>query len=227
LAESQALVLFDIDGTLVRGAGEHHRLALAEGIRRVTGITTSLDGVSTSGMLDRDLIVSMLEAAGQEASAIAQQLNQIMAECCTIYQSYGEDLRRFVCPGVVETLVELRDRGAVLGLVSGNLASIGWRKVELAGLREYFSIGGFADDGTTRARVARVARQRAQKEGLVSMNPKVSLVGDHHNDILAARANGFQSVAVATGLTPMEELSRSQPDLLVPDLRQLPLERLL
>jgi phosphoglycolate phosphatase-like HAD superfamily hydrolase len=227
LAESPALVLFDIDGTLVRGAGEHHRLALAEGIRRVTGVVTSLDGIPTSGMLDRDLIVSMLEAAGQEASAIAQQLIQIMTECCTIYGTYSADLRRFVCPGVIETVVRLRDRGAVLGLVSGNLAAIGWRKVELAGLREFFSVGGFAEDGATRARVAEVALRRAQSQGLVSMNARVSLIGDHHNDILAARANGFQSVAVATGLIPMEELSRSQPDLLVPDLRQLSLERLL
>src|ERR1022692_2788549 len=38
-----ALVLFDIDGTLVRRAGPHHRQALVDAVRRVTGLETSTD----------------------------------------------------------------------------------------------------------------------------------------------------------------------------------------
>ncbi len=36
-AAFRSLVLFDIDGTLVRRAGAHHREALVQGVRRVTG----------------------------------------------------------------------------------------------------------------------------------------------------------------------------------------------
>jgi phosphoglycolate phosphatase len=225
---ADALVLFDIDGTLLRGAGHHHRQALIDGIREATGLTTHLDGVSTSGMLDRDLIAVMLKAAGQADRRIRRSLLQVMDACQSAYcTNCTSELKQFVCPGVPELLSQLTSRGAVLGLVTGNLSRIGWRKMELAGLREYFSIGAFAEDGRTRARLARVARQRATRAGLVVRNARVSLVGDHPNDIEAARANGFQSVAVATGLIKIEDLKASGPDLLVETLCHLDVAALL
>ena len=45
---SPILVLFDIDGTLMRGAGTHHKEALLEGVRRVTGHEASFDGIDTA-----------------------------------------------------------------------------------------------------------------------------------------------------------------------------------
>jgi phosphoglycolate phosphatase len=51
-----ALVLFDIDGTLVRRAGPHHRQALVDAVRRVTGLETSTDGIPVHGMLDPDIL---------------------------------------------------------------------------------------------------------------------------------------------------------------------------
>ena len=39
------------------------------------------------------------------------------------------------CPGVVPVLERLKRRGVLLGLVTGNLTRIGWRKLERAGLR--------------------------------------------------------------------------------------------
>jgi len=59
-----AVVLFDIDGTLLRRSGPHHREALVEAVRRVTGLDTSTDGIPVQGMLDRDILAQMLRAAG-------------------------------------------------------------------------------------------------------------------------------------------------------------------
>ena len=58
------LVLFDIDGTLLRRAGPHHREALVAAVRRATGIETTTEGVPVQGMLDRDIVAAMLESAG-------------------------------------------------------------------------------------------------------------------------------------------------------------------
>jgi phosphoglycolate phosphatase len=126
-----------------------------------------------------------------------------------------------VCAGVPEVVAQLTARGAVLGLVTGNLSQIGWRKVELAGLGERFSIGAFAEHGTTRTRLAQVAARRAINLRLVARNCRVSLIGDHPNDIEAAKRNGFQAVAVATGLTSAGELQAWEPDILVRDLTEL------
>src|SRR5215472_15497051 len=60
----RALVLFDIDGTLVRRAGPHHREALVRGVRRVTGLETTTEGVPVHGMLDPDILTIMMRRAG-------------------------------------------------------------------------------------------------------------------------------------------------------------------
>lgn len=112
----------------------------------------------------------------------------------------------------------------MLGVVSGNLSSIGWKKLELAGLRSFFRVAAFAEDGRTRARLALVASRRARKHGA---GGRVSLVGDHLNDVYAARQNGFQSIAVATGVLGTDELAAAQPDILVRDLTELNLDQLL
>src|SRR5262245_11167646 len=64
----QPLVLFDIDGTLLRRAGPHHREALVEAIRKITGLETTMDDVPVQGMLDRDIVTAMLANAGASAS---------------------------------------------------------------------------------------------------------------------------------------------------------------
>lgn len=223
-----ALVLFDIDGTLLRGAGAHHRQALIDGIQKVTGLTTHLDGIATSGMLDCDLITAMLKAAGHLEQQIRAAMREVMEECQSSYcANCDSDLMRLVCPGVPAILSELRDRGAVLGLVTGNLSRIAWRKMELAGLRDYFAIGGFAEDAATRAGLAHVARQRAIERSLVALHSRTSLIGDHPNDIRAAKENGFKAIAVATGLISREDLAAAQPDLLALNLEQLAIEQIL
>jgi phosphoglycolate phosphatase-like HAD superfamily hydrolase len=225
MSSSRALILFDIDGTLLRGAGGHHKQALIDGIRQVTGLETHLNGVATSGMLDRDLISAMLGAAGHSDEQTQDALHEIAAACQSAYlANCAPDLSSAVCPGVRELLDELRKRGAVVGLVTGNLSAIGWKKMELAGLREYFSVGAFAEDGTTRALLAGIAWQRAINQGLIDSDAPVGLIGDHMNDVEAAKANGFTAIAVASGLTSAEALAESEPDILVHSLNELFLE---
>jgi phosphoglycolate phosphatase len=223
-----SLVLFDIDGTLLRGAGRHHKDALIEGIRRVIGVAASFDGIDTAGMLDRDLIAQLLRGCGASKRATRGVLKEIMRECQSSYiEICAADLSPFLCANVRETLSELRSHRAVLGLVTGNLSNIAWKKMELAGIRHFFSIGAFAEDGRTRTRLAQLAAWQARREGVIGKNGRISLVGDHANDITAARTNGFQAVAVATGVTPLSELATHQPDILVSNLGELDIARLL
>jgi phosphoglycolate phosphatase-like HAD superfamily hydrolase len=132
-----------------------------------------------------------------------------------------------VCTGVREFLEQLREHEAVLGLVTGNLSEIGWKKVELAGLRDYFSVGAFSEDGHTRAELARIAAERARTYCEEIQRCLITLIGDHANDIEAAKANGFRSVAVATGVSSADELEKFSPDILVRDLRELTVAKLM
>ena len=75
---SGKLALFDIDGTLLRGAGPHHKEALICGIRTAIGVECTLDNIDTSGRLDRDLLSLMLRNAGISERVIKKRFRVIM-----------------------------------------------------------------------------------------------------------------------------------------------------
>ncbi len=130
---TQALVLFDIDGTLLRRAGPHHREALVKAVRKTTGIETTTEGVAVQGMLDRDILTEMLLKAGVSPSAIRRQMPEMIEYAQVVYTRSCPDLRRKVCPGARMLLYKLSRRGIPTGLVTGNLTRIGWKKMERAG----------------------------------------------------------------------------------------------
>jgi phosphoglycolate phosphatase-like HAD superfamily hydrolase len=219
LEQLDALVLFDIDGTLIRRAGAHHRQALVEAIRPT-------DDVPVAGMLDRDILTIMMTRAGMKPAAIRKAMPAVVERAQSIYIRTVPVLERKVCPGVRRVLQRLERQGVVIGLVTGNLSRIGWRKMERAGLKPYFRFGAFAELAKDRAGLVRIAVRRARREGWISRKGSVALIGDHPNDVRAAKANGVRSVAVATGLISMDELRTHSPDVLLPDLRSLSMEML-
>jgi phosphoglycolate phosphatase len=217
----RALVLFDIDGTLVRRAGPHHRAALVHGIRRITGIETTTEGIPVQGMLDPDILTVMMRAAGARRDSIRQAMPEILKASERYYLRVCPELSDKHCPGVVPLLERLTRRGVLLGLVTGNLTRIGWRKLERAGLHGYFRFGAFGEMAKNRAGLARLAIREARAHGWIERGAAVSLIGDAPQDIQAARANRIRAISVKTGITPVEELETLQPDLLLRDLREL------
>ena len=197
-----ALALFDIDGTLVRRAGPHHREALVAAVRRVTGYDTTTDGVPVYGMLDPDILREMLRRAGAPARVAREGMPAIVTAAQRIYRRTCPSLTRRTCPGVRRLLGRFERSGILMGLVTGNLTRIGWWKLERAGL-------------------ARLALRQARREGWIGPATPVCLIGDAPADILAARANGIRSISVATGMLPVEELQAYSPDLMLEDLRGL------
>ncbi|HEY3739341.1 MAG TPA: HAD family hydrolase [Bryobacteraceae bacterium] len=222
-----ALVLFDIDGTIVRRAGPHHRQALEAAVHRVTGIRASTDGIPTQGMLDRDILRIMLTTAGASAAMIRREMPDLVKAAQSIYVlGRGPKLHSKVCPGVRMLLWKLHRRGIPTGLVTGNLTAIGWKKMERAGLDHYFRFGAFAEFARDRAGLVKLAVAQARRERWIDNKSPISLIGDHPNDIMAARANGVRSIAVATGVVPASELATHNPDLLIEDLRALNIDYL-
>ena len=223
----KALVLFDIDGTLLRRAGPHHREALAAAVKRVTGLTTSTDGVPVAGMLDRDILTAMLLRDGLSPSLIRHHMPHIVTEAQRIYIRTCPVLRSKVCPGVRALLYKLARRKIPAALVTGNLSQIGWRKMQRAGLRHYFAFGAFAEMAQDRAGLAKIAIRHARTQNWIDRHSPIALLGDHPNDIRAAQANGVRSIAVATGVIGADELRLHHPDVLVEDMRKLTVEILL
>lgn len=175
-------------------------------------------------MLDRDILRLMLRASGVAEKRIEQWMPAIVADAQRHYPRICPDLRHRVCDGMRPFLGRLERRGIRAGLVTGNLSRIGWHKMRMAGLREYFSFGAFAEMGRTRSELAAMAIAAARRRGWVDEGAPVYLVGDHLNDIRAARDNGIHIISVTTGPMTREELSAFSPDFLLDDIRTLPSE---
>ncbi|HEY1493369.1 MAG TPA: HAD family hydrolase [Candidatus Solibacter sp.] len=216
----RALVLFDIDGTLVRRAGPHHREALVQGVRRVTGLETTTEGIPVQGMLDPVIVTAMMRAAGAPPAAIREAMPDVLRAAERYYLRVCPELTGKHCPGVEPLLERLTRRGILLGLVTGNLTRIGWRKLERAGLRRHFRFGAFGEMAKNRAGLAKLAIREARRQGWIGREAVVSLIGDAPQDIEAARANRIRAISVKTGISPVGELEALRPDELLRDLRE-------
>ena len=215
------MVLFDIDGTLVRRTGPYHGQALVEAVRRVTGLDSTTDHIPVHGMLDTDIIARMMRDAGAGAALVRRSMPDIIRRAQQVYVRSAPDLQGTCCPGVEALLDRLRRHRILMGLVTGNLTRIGWRKLERAGLKPYFRFGAFAEMAKDRAGLARQAIRHARERGWSGPGEPVSLIGDAPSDIIAAKANGIRSIAVYTGISSMDELAEHNPDYLLKDLRSL------
>lgn len=227
MTRTNALVLFDIDGTLIRRAGPHHRQALVDAIRSVTGVETTTDGVPVAGMLDPVILKTMMLRAGMKPGQIRRVMPQVIHRAQSLYSRSCPDLQKRVCPGVRQVLGRLERRGATVGLVTGNLTRIAWKKMAQAGLKPYFQFGAFAEHARDRAGLVRLAIRHARQKNWINGSSRITLIGDHPNDVIAARANKVRVIAVGTGVIGIEELAEHSPDILLRDLRSLKLEMLL
>ncbi|GAB4360740.1 MAG: HAD family hydrolase [Bryobacter sp.] len=215
---SSLILLFDIDGTLLRRAGPAHRHALEHAARLVTGRAITTEGIDTSGRLDRDILRLMLSQAGYSDKRIQLWMPAMVAAAQRIYPALCPDLRPKIAPGMRAFLNQVQRAGLPCGLVTGNLSRIGWHKMTRAGLRPHFQFGAFAEMGRTRTELVALARRRAPRHS------RAILIGDHLNDIRAARENGIPIISVATGPMTRAQLEPFAPDYLLDSIADLPRE---
>lgn len=221
------LALFDIDGTLTRRAGPAHRDALVAAVREVLGVRTRNDNIPLHGMLDPDILMRMMGNAGVEPRRARAALPAIYRAAERYYVTWVTDLRDKTSPGIPSLLQWLKRRGATLALVTGNLARIGWKKLERADLDGYFAFGVFGEMAATRTELVHMAIDHARRRGWTPGNSRGVLIGDTPNDVEAGRAGGLATIGVATGLSTLQELQQSGATLCARDLAHPSVRKLL
>lgn len=217
-----SLVLFDVDGTLVnvRGSGRWSLTRAFELTFSLPALDEVVAGVRFDGRTDPAIIAEIAARAGIGGDALARARRDL-DEC------YLDQLRRRLdemgeieaLPGVVRLVHELAGRGIATGLLTGNTRAGAMLKLGAAGLDVLFDDGAFGSDGSDRAALGRLARERFSGKLGRGIEPgAVVVIGDAPEDVRAARANGYRSLAVGTGWTTMEALREESPDLVVEDL---------
>ena len=217
--DAQDAYLFDIDGTLLRSRDRVHFDSVASSVLRVTGFEISLDGVAIHGSTDTAILREACDRAGIPADIQDGHAEAILAAMCNHVVERRHLMQPVLMPGVQETLSHLAGREALLGVATGNLEAIGWIKIEQAGLRQWFTFGGFSNRFPLRAELIGNAARRARD--LAGPAARVCVVGDTPRDIAAARANHLPVIAVATGHFDFESLLEHRPEVCATSLADL------
>jgi phosphoglycolate phosphatase-like HAD superfamily hydrolase len=211
--------LFDIDGTLLHAHGGVHTDAFSSSVLAVMGHPLSIEGVPLHGSTDTAILRDAFRLSAIPDDVWQPRLEEILQRMRDTVSEQRQRMSATVLPGVLSMLAYLKSRGKLLGLATGNLEQIGWLKVEVAGLREWFRFGGFSDRFALRSDM--IANAITAGRLLAGANASVCVVGDTPSDIAAAKANSLPTIAVATGIYPYDALLQHHPEVCTSTLEAL------
>ncbi|MBI5631399.1 MAG: HAD family hydrolase [Elusimicrobia bacterium] len=215
------VLLFDIDGTLVR-AGGAGRKALNRAVYLLYGKKNICAEFSLAGRTDLwNFRAAFEKSRGRSPSrAELEELHQEYLRLLPRYIKAALRKKSYVHPRGIKVLLKRlsREKGVLLGLGTGNMERGARIKLEPSGFNAYFLFGGYGSDSFHRPGLLKRAVRRAEKlAGAVIDDSDVYVIGDTPLDVEAGRKAGFKTVAVGTGFASWQSLVESKPDYLARD----------
>ena len=223
------VVLWDVDGTLVRTAGLG-TLAFFEAFEEVLGHRPPDDaGVYMAGKTDPQIALELLqqmEVANPEVALpeVLVALERALAGLAGRIQEEG-----WVLPGVVAVIDGLAvcpgEAVIVQTLLTGNLEPNARIKLGALGLGRgiEYDVGAYGSDAVERTALVPIAMQRLAATGRIADPARCWVVGDTPRDLECARAGGVRCLLVATGTWAFEDLAALDADAVLPDLSDVEL----
>lgn len=216
------LILWDIDGTLVR-AGDLGAAVFDDALERVLGRRPP-ERVRMSGKTDPQIVGEYLLMMDVELAHHERHLPLVLGHVETELALAADRLAAEgrALPGVVEVLQSLGRRPDVVqSVLTGNIAPNALVKLKAFGLDQWLDleVGAYGSDHADRLELvpialARVAERRGQR-----IDPgAVWVVGDTVRDLACARAGGTRCLLVATGRSTEAELATLGADAVLADL---------
>ena len=218
----ERLLLWDIDGTLIRGGG-----AVSEAYRKALRAVYRLEGdlatIVYAGKTDGEIALETLARHGLAEEEVLCLLDSFraayVAELEAVRGRIAAELR--VLPGVPAMLERLAGLAVHQTLLTGNFEPAARIKLSCGRLDHHFDfrIGAFGSDHRDRNCLVPVALEKAQRVHRARFSlSQVVVIGDTPRDIACARAAGVRVVTVATGTVTAAELAEHRPDALLQSL---------
>jgi len=209
------LVLFDVDGTLIRSRGAGV-MAFGKTFETEFNIKVDTNRVKFSGRTDPSIVREFFRIYGIDQSIGNFQRffdTYVFWLDYLLKRSNGEILK-----GVWNFINGLRaaDVPVVIGILTGNIRLGAEIKLRHFQLWDEFVVGAFGDDHEDRNTLAKIAQERGSRYLNKQLNGSdIIVVGDTPHDIACARAIGAKALAVASGGAEFDELKAHSPDWLV------------
>jgi len=202
------VVLFDIDGTLVSSQVSEldEKRRYVDAIREVTGKVPQVNPSLFAGMVDPQICRTILAETGIDERSIESCLPKVLSRMSQAYQKMPKKVA--LNHGVRELLeILIRSKSHVLGVLTGNLSSIGKEKLAAAGIEGYFQESFYGDHFIDRFALVDYAVNTCVSKYRLPERKNVLIIGDTPLDVKAANAAQATSIGVASGVYSMKQLS--------------------
>lgn len=215
------LLLYDIDGTLILTGGAGLK-ALERAWEELHGEPGGGRGVTLHGMTDPLIVEEMFRRRHDRAPTAAEidavldrYLHHLRGEVATTDQYQ-------VLPGVLDSIAACEERGATIGLATGNVRRGAEIKLTRGDLWRHFAFGGFGCDHADRARMVAVAIERGRAAaGRDFAREEIWVIGDTARDVAAAHGCGVPCIGVATGPASTDALRAAGAEVVFETLEEL------
>jgi len=219
------LVLFDLDGTLLRAGGIGRR-STRFALQSIFGTSGNLDEFYPGGRTQEAIFMDTLADSGIEESSFLKKRDQL-------YQVFLDSFRGFLDQGDYE-IEELPGAARLieflygnpdysLGLVTGNHEEIAKLKLQYAGLDpDVFLAGAYGQESGDRSDLVPLAKNRVESiTGLEFPGYSTIVIGDTTRDVISAHSVQATSFALTSGTDDRDLLLTSRPDSIFDNLSEV------
>jgi phosphoglycolate phosphatase-like HAD superfamily hydrolase len=217
----RTLILFDIDGTLVRGGPA--KVSFHTAMLETFGTAGAIDSHDFSGKTDPQIVRELLTDTGLEDAAVDAGLASLWDRYITELEARIGDNPMRLLPGVADLIEALEaEPDVAMGLVTGNIIRGARLKLGSVGLAERFEVGGYGSDHEVREHLPAIALERAfEAWGVRFAAESAVIVGDTPRDVECGKHEGMRTLAVATGRIPRGRLETTGADAVFDDLSDI------
>ncbi len=219
------LILFDVDGTLIKRGDPDHLAAMDVGVHSIfpDAAEATVMRVDFDGKVDRLIATEVLSQAGIRVRPDDPALDRVFHRAGDAYRevwqtkSGGDD---DLLPGVADLVSELHgDPRFALAVMTGGSRPIVEVKLKRLGLADRFPVGSFGDEVPDRPSLVPLAVERAESHYAASFDPDdCVVVGDTPADVHCAHVHGIACLGTATGKYSVADLRRAGADAVVETL---------
>jgi pyrophosphatase PpaX len=204
-------VLFDLDGTLIDS------IALI-----VAAMHHAFDGFGGTVPADADWMAGIGTPLTKQLALYARGSDElaVLRDRYRAYQAIHHDAAVREFPGTTETLLQLEQRGLVMGLVTSKVDLLAQRGLDLTGLSRFISVVVGADA---------VTKHKPEPEPVLLALERLAvapddavLVGDSPHDIAAGNAAGVTTIGALWGPFTRAKIDVARPTHVIAHIRELP-----
>lgn len=218
MCQKKILILFDIDGTLIKFKSGTAGKIFSDIMEEIFQVKIDKNNLPDfAGQTDLKILKEICEINNISFTSVLANIDEVWKRMLLLFGKYCTSDYILLLDGVPELLSTLStEHNITLGLLTGNFQENAYQKLRTYNLHKFFSFGAFGSDDEDRSKLPPLAIQRANKLNKqdIFSNENTIIIGDAPRDISCARANNIKVASVATGTFSYVELEKFKPDLL-------------